>query len=155
VEEEIARLKGLAAAGPGTEYRNAACGYSLIYPDGWQYNEKKAQAIFAESEEALNVAPAEAPMVMFLAGSLSEIAQSLDLEGITDPAVALEGMAQNLEAETGEAMQGRIAGYPAVLTTISGAFHGASYQGGLQTLVGADRRSHRISVTRGSRRRLA
>jgi tetratricopeptide (TPR) repeat protein len=138
VEEEIAKLRGQTGA-PGTEYRNAVGGYSLLYPEGWYYTQEEAQVILAESEEALNVAPAEAPMVMFTAGPVSEIAKSLDLEEITDPVVALEGMAQNLEAETGEIEQGKVAGYPAALTTISGAFHGASYQGGLAAVLVEER----------------
>jgi len=138
VEEEIAKLQGQAAT-TEAEYRNAAGGYSLIYPEGWRYTNKKAQVVFAESEEALNVAPAEAPMVMFLAGSLDEIAQSLDMEEITDPVAALEGMAKNLEAETSEIEKGQVAGYPAVLTTISGAFQGAPYQGGLVAVLVEER----------------
>jgi tetratricopeptide (TPR) repeat protein len=138
VEEEIAKLKEQAAA-PGAEYRNAAGGYSLRYPEGWYYTEDEAQVIFAESEEALEAAPEEAPMVILIAGPLSEIAESLNLEEITDPVVALKAMAKNLEAEIGEVETGKVADYPAALTAISGTFEGVSYQGGLAVVLVEER----------------
>jgi Flp pilus assembly protein TadD len=125
VEEDIAKLKESA------EYRNAAGGYSLLYPEGWYYTEDEAQVIFAKSEEALEAAPEEAPMVMFIAGPLSKIAESLNLEEITDPVVALKAMGENLEAEMDEVETGKLAGYPSAVTSISGTFQGASYQGDL------------------------
>jgi len=134
VQQEIAKLKE-SAAGQAAEYRNAEGGYSLRYPKGWYYKENKAQVTFAESEEALEAAPEKAPMVMFIAGPLSEIAESLDLEEITDPVVALKAMAENLEAEMGEAEMVKVAGYPAAFTSTSGTFQGASYQGGLAVVL--------------------
>jgi len=145
VEEEIAKLKEQAAA-PGAEYRNAAGGYSLRYLEGWYYTEDEAQVIFAESEEALEAAPEKAPMVIFIAGPLSEIAESLDLEEITDPVVALEAMAENLEAETGEVEKGKVADYPAALIGISGTFKGVSYQGGLAVVLVEERAVYGVTL---------
>jgi len=145
VEEEIAKLKE-SAAGQAAEYRNAMGGYSLLYPENWYYTEDEAQVIFAESEEALEAAPEKAPMVMFIAGPLSEIAESLDLEEITDPVVALEAMAENFEAEMGEVETGKLAGYPAALTSISGTFQGVSYQGDLLVALVEERAVYGVAL---------
>jgi len=53
LEGEIAKLKEQTAR---AEYRNAAGGYSLLYPEDWHYEETSTQVEFAESEEALKVA---------------------------------------------------------------------------------------------------
>jgi tetratricopeptide (TPR) repeat protein len=129
VEQEIAKLKG-PAAGPGAEYRNAEGGYSLRYPEGWYYAEDKAQVTFAKSKEAMD-APEGTPTVIFIAGPLSEIAKSLNVERVTDPVVALKGMAQSLKLEMGQVETGKIANYPAALTSLTGTSKGVSYQGGL------------------------
>jgi tetratricopeptide (TPR) repeat protein len=143
VEDEIAKLKESAA---GPEYRNAIGGYSLRYPEGWYHTESEAQVVFAESEEALETAPEGAPMVMFIAGPLSEIAESIGLEEITDPVVAMEAMAENFEAEMGEVETGKLASYPAALTNISGTFQGVSYQGGLAVALVEERAVYGVAL---------
>jgi hypothetical protein len=145
VEEEIAKLKE-SAAEQAAEYRNAAGGYSLLYPEGWYYTESGTQVVFAESEEALDAAPEGAPMVMFIAGPLSEIAESIGLEEITDPVVAMEAMAENFEAEMGEIETAKIASYPAALTGISGTFEGVSYQGGLAVALVEERAVYGVAL---------
>jgi hypothetical protein len=106
-------------------------GYSLRYPDGWYYAESETQVLFAESEEALEVIGKEAPGVIFHAAPLTEIAESLGLTEITDPAETLEAIAKKLEMETGEIETGQVAGYPAALTDISGTFEDVPHKGGL------------------------
>jgi len=130
VEEEIAKLKGPTAR-PGAEYRHPVGGYSLRYPDGWYYAESETQVLFAESEEALEVIGKEAPGVIFHAAPLTEIAESLGLTEITDPAETLEAIAKKLKMETGEIETGQVAGYPAALTDISGTFEDVPHKGGL------------------------
>ncbi|MDH4135137.1 MAG: tetratricopeptide repeat protein [Anaerolineae bacterium] len=125
VEEEIAKLKESA------EYRHPVGGYSLRYPDGWYYAESETQVLFAESEEALEVIGKEAPGVIFHAAPLTEIAESLGLTEITDPAETLEAIAKKLKMETGEIETGQVAGYPAALTDISGTFEDVPHKGGL------------------------
>ena len=106
-------------------------GYSLRYPDGWYYAESETQVLFAESEEALEVIGKEAPGAIFHAAPLTEIAESLSLTEITDPAETLEAIAKKLKMETGEIETGQVAGYPAALTDISGTFEDAPHKGGL------------------------
>jgi len=130
VEQDIAKLKG-SAAGQAAEYRHPVGGYSVLYPEGWYYEESKTQVIFAESEEALKVVGKEAPGVIFHAAPLTEIAESLGLTEITDPAETLEAIAKKLKMETGEIETGQVAGYPAALTDISGTFEDVPHKGGL------------------------
>ena len=145
VEGWIAELEE-PVAGQGVEYSNAEGGYSLFYPEGWHYDEDETLVTFAESEEALKDDPGKASMVMFIAWSLDEVADGLGLEEITDPAVALEGMAESLEAEAGEIETGQIAGYPAVLTDISGDSDGVPYEGGLAAVLLEDRCIYGVAI---------
>ena len=86
-------------------------------------------------------------MVMFIAGHLDEVAESLSLEEITDPVVALEGMAESLGAETSEIETGQVAGYPAVLTDISGDLDGVLYEGGLAAALVEDRCIYGVAMS--------
>jgi tetratricopeptide (TPR) repeat protein len=127
VEEEIAKLKtGLTA-----EYRNAAGGYSLLYPEGWHYVERKAEVMFVESEEDLDVLIEEASLILFAAGPLTELAEKLGLTEITSPEQVLQAGATALGAEAGEIKTGEVAGYPAGITDISGTLEGVPYEGSL------------------------
>ncbi len=138
MEQIIAELEG-PAAGQEAEYRNAAGGYSLRYPEGWHYKEQGSQVTFAESEDALETGIEKAPMVMFTAGPLDEMAESLGLEALTDPAESLEAIAGRLDAEPGEVETGQIAGYQAALTSISGTMGDTSYGGGLAIVLVEER----------------
>jgi tetratricopeptide (TPR) repeat protein len=130
VEQDIAKLKE-SAVGQAAEYRHPVGGYSVLYSEGWYYEESKTQVIFAESEEALKVVGKEAPGVIFHAAPLTEIAESLGLTEITDSAETLEAIAKKLKMETGEIETGQVAGYPAALTDISGTFEDVPHKGGL------------------------
>jgi len=145
MESKIAELEG-PAPGEGAEYRNATGGYSLLYPEGWYYTEDETTVIFAESEEASEAALGEAPMIMFIVGPLSEIAESLGLEEITDPVAALEAMAENLEAEMGEIETGTIDSYPAALTEMSGTQEGTPYRGAIAVVLVEERAVYGVAL---------
>jgi tetratricopeptide (TPR) repeat protein len=145
VEEEIVKLQG--AAGQEAEYSNAEGGYGLLYPDGWYYTESGTQAEFAESEEALDTAGDENPGVMFNAGPLDKLAESLGLTDTTDPVVVWEAMAESLGVEGDEMESFNLAGSPAAAADISGAASGVSFEGAMVIILVEERIVYAIALS--------
>jgi tetratricopeptide (TPR) repeat protein len=131
VESWIAELEG-AAEGQGTEYRSAANGFSLDYPEGWVYSEDENQVLFASTEEELETGiPGNVFKVGLITGPLSQVAESAGLAEITDPVVALEIMAESMEMQIGPAETGTISDYPAALVPMTGSAQNVPYLGDL------------------------
>jgi tetratricopeptide (TPR) repeat protein len=137
VERTIAELEEQVEA-QQAEYVNAEGGYSLRYPEDWHHAERGAEVMFVESEEDLDVVIEEAPLIMFAAGPLTELAENLGLTEITDLAEVLEAGAAALDGEAGEIETGEIDGYPAALTDISGSYRGSPYEGSLAIVIVED-----------------
>lgn len=146
VERTIAELEEQVEA-ERAEYVNDAGGYSLLYAQGLYYDEDKTWAVFSESQAAVETvfdyalgdAIKEAPVAMFDAQPLAEMAKDLGLEETADPAEFLQAMAGSLEAQTGEIETGTIGGYPAALTDISGTQEGTPYEGALTIILVEER----------------
>jgi tetratricopeptide (TPR) repeat protein len=142
VEQEIEKLGGAPA-----EYRNATAGYALLYPGDLYHDEDDAWAVFSRSQAAVETAMdyamaqalQEAPLAMFDAMPLDEMAEDYDLEVSASPVEFLQAMAQDLGAETGEIETGNLQGYPAVLMQIAGDFDETSYIGVLGIIVVEER----------------
>jgi tetratricopeptide (TPR) repeat protein len=144
IEATIAELKGeTAEPGAGLEYRNAAGGYGLLYPEGLTYIEEDTMATFAPSRSALELATEEAvaqgPVVMFDASPLDEAADAFGLAESTDAEGFLQAMVENIGAEMGELEIGKLGGYPGALAEISGDYEGTPYTGGLAIVIVEDR----------------
>jgi tetratricopeptide (TPR) repeat protein len=119
IEQEIAKLAGVPAELEGV-YRNAAGGYSFTAPPGWYREESGAMVKFSESPSAMQNAPDAAPLIMFQAGPLNELAANLNLAMDADAAAYLQAMAQSAQLEVDAPQTGTISGYPAALATVSG-----------------------------------
>ncbi len=132
VEETIATLREEEA---GTEYANVPGGYRLRYPEGWHYDERGSDVMFVEREEDLSVAITGAPVILFDAGTLGELADEIGVTEITDLAEVLRAGAEALGGEAGDVETGKIAGYPAALTDITGTYKGSPYEGSLALVV--------------------
>ncbi len=145
VEDEIVELQG--AAGQAVEYSNAEGGYGLHYPSGWYYAEDGPQAEFAESEEMLDTAGDENLGVMFNAGPLDELAESLGLTDTTDPVAVWEAMAESLGVEGDEIESFNNAGYPAAAADISGTASGASFEGAMVIVLVDERIVYAIALS--------
>jgi Tfp pilus assembly protein PilF len=138
VEGKIEKLNDIPA-----EYRNAAAGYVLPYPNDLYYDEDGTWAAFSKSQAAVESALAsatgkalqEAPLAMFDAMPLEEMAKDHDLGMSASPVEFLEAIAQDLGAETGELETGSLQDYPAALMQILGDFDGTSYYGVLGVVV--------------------
>jgi tetratricopeptide (TPR) repeat protein len=130
VEEEIAKLKGQAAA-PGAEYRNAAGGYSLLYPEGWYYAEGETEVTLAPSKEDYEASSLKSPLITFITWPLAEATENFGLEENAAPVKFLQVMAGRLEAEVEEMDSIQIAGYPAAVAATSGSVEGSPYRGDL------------------------
>jgi len=135
VEKEIARLKERA----GAEYRNAAGGYSLRYPEGWYYAEKGAEVTLAPSQEDYQASSLESPLVTFIAWPLAEASENFGLEESAAPAAFLQVMATAIQAETGEIQSAEIGGYPAAFAATSGTLEGSDYRGELMIILVEER----------------
>ena len=137
MEQIIAELEESPAVELKADYHNVEGGFSLHYPGGWYYAEKegKAEVMFVESEEDLDVLIEEAALIMVTAGPLDELAENLGLTEITDLAEVLEAGAAALNGEAGVIKIGEIDGYPAALTDISGSYKGSPYEGSLAIVV--------------------
>jgi len=145
VEEEIERLKE-QAAGAGAEYRNAAGGYSLLYPEGWYYTESGTQVEFAESEEALKVAGEETVGILFNAGPLADFAENVGLPADTsDPVVVWEAIADLIDAE-GEGIAVDIASYPAAASNVSSIDDDTPFEGGIAVVLVEERLLYCVAV---------
>jgi hypothetical protein len=109
----------------------------LTYPGDLYYGQEDTWALFSRSQAAvesaldyaMGEALQEAPLAMFDAMPLNEMADEYDLEVGARPAEFLEAMAQALEARTGEIEAGGLQGYPAALIQIAGDFDGTPYIG--------------------------
>ena len=142
VEQEIEKLRGAPA-----EYRNAMAGYALPYPDDLAYDEDGTLAVFSGSQAAVEAASnfvlaealQEAPIAMFDAMPLDELAQDYDLEVSASPVEFAQAIAQSLGAETGEIETGNLQGHPAALVQIMGDFEETAYIGVLGAIVVEDR----------------
>jgi tetratricopeptide (TPR) repeat protein len=142
VEQEIEKLGGAQA-----EYRNSTAGYAVLHPGDLFYDEDDTWAVFSRSQTAVETALdyaigealQEAPIAMFDAMDLDEMAENYDLEVSASPVEFLQGMAEDLEAETGEVETGNLQGYPAALIQISGDFDEVSYIGVLGAIVVEER----------------
>jgi hypothetical protein len=143
VEREIAKLEGAAA-----EYRNAVAGYALPYPGDLVHDHHDAWAVFSRSQaaveaalddHAIGTALIEAPLAMFDAMPLDEMAEDYDLSVDASPGEFLQAMASDLGAEMGETETGTLQGYPAALIQIMGEFEGTSYIGVLGLVLLEDR----------------
>jgi tetratricopeptide (TPR) repeat protein len=142
VEREIETLKRAP-----TEYRNATAGYAMPYPGDLAHDQSGAWAVFSGSQAAVKAALGhamaqalqEAPVAMFDAMPLDEIAQDYDLEVSASPVEFLQVMGRDLGAETGELETGNLKGYPAALMQIKGDFDGTSYIGVLGLVIVEER----------------
>jgi len=119
VEQQVTQLKGGAAAGEEGTYSNAAGGYSFPQPEGWYYEESGAMVRFSESAEALAQAPDAAPLILFQAGPLNELADSFNLTTRDDPIVYLEAMVESLGMQTSNVKSGDLSGYPMAQANLS------------------------------------
>lgn len=144
-EEEIAKLKE-QASGPGAEYSNAEGGYSLLYIEGWHHTESGTQAEFAESEEALDIAGDETLGIMFNAGPLADLAESLGLTDTSDAVVVWEAMADSLGVEGGVVESFEIAGYPAAAAAISGTSDDTPFKGAMAIVLVEERIVYGIAL---------
>jgi tetratricopeptide (TPR) repeat protein len=143
VEEWIAKHKGPAVE-LAAEYRNPVGGYSLRYPEGWYYDEAGTAVKFAESQAAIQVptkdAIREVSVVIFNAGPLAEVAESLSVEEITNPTEFLQAIAEDIEMETGKIATFEIAGgYPVAAAEIFGTYEGTPCRGGLALVLVEER----------------
>ena len=144
VEEEIAKLAEQAA---GAEYRNAAGGYSLLYPEGWYYEETETQVEFAESEEALKVVGEETVGILFNAGPRANFAENLGLPADTsDPVVVWEAMADLFDMEGEEIETFEIAGYPAAASDISGTYDDTPFEGAIAVVLVEERLVYGVAL---------
>jgi tetratricopeptide (TPR) repeat protein len=136
VEEEIAKLKEQAA---GAEYRNAAGGYSLLYPEGWYYAEEETEVTLAPSKEDYEAFSLKSPLITFITWPLAETTENFGLEETAAPVKFLQVMVGRLEAETGEMESVEIAGYPAAFAATSGSVEGSPYRGVLIVILVEER----------------
>lgn len=142
VEAAIAELRQRTAGEP-IEYRNAEGGYSLLYPGTLYHDDDHEWAVFAGSQAALQAAfdyavsdaIEEAPVAMFDASPVSELAEDLGLAETADPAEFVQAMAEDLEAEMSEVETFEIGGYPAAAADVSGTYEGTPYSGALAIIL--------------------
>ncbi len=118
IEQEIDKLTGKPSEQEGV-YRNAAGGYSFPAPPGWYREESGAMVKFSESPSAMQNAPDAAPLILFQAGPLNELADKLSLASDADADAYLQAMVGEAELTVGDAQSGNISGYPAALATLS------------------------------------
>jgi len=143
VEEEISKLAEQAA---GAEYRNAGGGYSLLYPEGWYYEETETQVEFAESEEALKVAGEETVGILFNAGPLANF-ENLGLPADTsDPVVVWEAMADLFDVEGEDIETFEIAGYPAAASDFSGTYDNTPFEGAIAVVLVEERLVYGVAL---------
>jgi tetratricopeptide (TPR) repeat protein len=147
VEAAIAELRQQAAGEP-IEYHNAEGGYSLLYPGTLYHDDDHEWAVFAGSQAALQAAfdyavsdaiTEEAPVAMFDALPVSDLAEDLDLAESADPAEFVQAMAEDLEAEMSEVETFEIGRYPAAAADISGTYEGTPYGGALAIILVEER----------------
>lgn len=145
VEEWIAELKE-QTLGPAAKYSNAEGGYSLLYIEGWHHTESGTQAEFAESEEALDTAGDETLGIMFNAGPLADLAESIGLTDASDAVVVWEAMADSLDVEGGVVESFEIAGYPAAAAAISGTSDDTPFKGAMAIVLVEERIVYSIAL---------
>ena len=144
LEEEIAKLKEQTAQ---AEYRNAAGGYSLLYPEDWHYEETSTQVEFAESEEALKVAGEETVGILFNAGLLADFAGNVGVPADTsDPVVVWEAMVDLIGAEGEEIETFEIAGYPAAASDVSGTDDNTPFEGAIAVVLMEERLLYGVAL---------
>jgi hypothetical protein len=128
VEEKIAELGEQTA---GTEYRNAAGGYSLRYPESWYYAEEETEVTLAPSKEDYQASSLRSPLITFITWPLAEAIENFGLEENSAAVEFLEVMAGALEAKTEEMESVEIAGYPSAVAATFGSMGGSPYEGDL------------------------
>jgi len=138
VEGWLAELKG-ATEGAGSEYNNAANGYSISYPAGWYYIEEEDRTSFAESKEDYEASTLESPLITILLTPLAQTAEGFGLDESAAPTEFLQVMTERVGAEV-EEMEGlQIAGYPAAVAATSGTVMDSPYSGNMLMILVEER----------------
>ena len=135
VEEEIAKLTGPAMA----EYRNAAGGYSLLYPEGWYYAERESEVMLAPSKEDHEASYVQSPLITVITWPLAEATKNFGLKGSPTPADFLRFIAPSLGVDIGEVETVEISGYPAAFAATSGSMDDVHLRGDLIIILSEDR----------------
>lgn len=130
VEGWIAVLEG-ATVDTGSEYSNAASGYSISYPAGWYHAEDGVKTSFTESRQDYDSPTLESLLVTILVAPLDQVAEGFGLDQNAAPAEFLQVMTERIEAEVEEIDSLQIAGYPAAIAATSGTVSDSPYRGNM------------------------
>jgi tetratricopeptide (TPR) repeat protein len=127
IANEIAKLEA-ASVGKANVYQNVAGGYGFPLPAGWYREEDGTLVKLSSSPSAMEDAPTAAPLILFQAGPMNELADRLKLTQIDDPAVCLQAMAASMNVQVANVKSGTLSNYPmaqADLSSPSPALQGA------------------------------
>ncbi|MBN1262592.1 MAG: tetratricopeptide repeat protein [Anaerolineae bacterium] len=117
VEAAIADLQNAASA--PEQHQSASGGYAFPAPQGWYYEEEGALVRFGETAASLATAPEQAPLILFQAGPLNEVAADFGIAANSEPAAFVQAMAEALNVQVVNIEPGQLSGYPAAVADIT------------------------------------